>query len=242
MHLFIWTSRVVALLLIASASHAATIIGDITDRDTKLPIAGVIIQNIHSGRSLITDSTGSFSIEGNGDDLIEFVKEGFETARFRIPKGQVPGYFKIILFKTAAPLPTYEGDGLYDAYVKDSIKYHELYQSALRFEKLTGVGMIQHPFSALSKRNRQIWAFQKEYAYFQKEKFVDWVFSVPTVSMVTGLQGDSLSYFMRRFRPTYEQVHSMTEYDFYQYIRQNAVFYRTGIRPNYKPNHGRNSE
>lgn len=39
---------------------------------------------------------------------------------------------------------------------------------------------------------------------------------------------------MRRFRPSYEQLHQMTEYS-YQYIRQNATFYRTGVRSDYKP-------
>lgn len=229
-----WLSFILFFLFFFSGK-AATIIGEVSDRASNQPIAGVSIQNIHSGVRILSDSNGKFNLEGTGDDLIEFIMQGYETTRFRVPKGKLPVYFKITLLKERATLPDYTPDGLYAAYLKDSIKYNELYKSAINFEKLTGLDVIRHPFSAMSKRNRQIWAFQKEFAYFQKEKFIDLTFNAAIVSNLTGLEGDSLTYYMRRFRPSYEQLHQMTEYSFYQYIRQNATFYRTGVRPDYKP-------
>ncbi|HTN46165.1 MAG TPA: carboxypeptidase-like regulatory domain-containing protein [Flavipsychrobacter sp.] len=230
------------LLLLSLTGFSATIVGDITDFETKMPMADVFIQNIRTGIAMTTDSTGKFTVSGEGDDLIEFRKLGYEIKRFRIPKGHIPSYFKIMMQKGAIELPEYELEGLYKDFVKDSIKYQELYKTALNFEKLTGLDVIRHPMSALSKRSRKIWAFQKEFEYFQKEKFVDLTFSEAIVKQLTGLQGDSLTYYMRRFRPTYEQIHNMNEYAFYNYIKQSAVFYRTGRRPDYRPSIRRNSD
>ena len=205
-------------------------------------MADVFIQNVRTGQSMLTDSTGKFTVSGNGDDLIEFKKMGYETKRFRIPKGNVPSYFKIIMNEGAIELPEYYMNGHYKDYVKDSLKYHELYKTALEYEKVSGLDVIRHPFSAMSKLNRKRAAFQKEFEYFQKEKFVDLTFNEDIIKQLTQLDGDSLQYYMRRFRPTYEQLHAMNEYAFYNYIKNSAIFYRTGIRPDYRPSIRRNAD
>jgi hypothetical protein len=215
------------------------ITGDISDKETNVFLNDVLIENIQTGIHIVSDENGKFSIAAGSDDLLEFRKTGYKTARVRIPKGAIPPYFKIILQKSTE-LPDYTAKSTNRDWKKDSITYHNLYETYLAFEKLSGLDVIRHPFSALSKRNRQIWAFQKEYDYFQKEKFIDYTFNAELVANLTGLQGDSLNYFMRRFRPGYEQLQYMTEYTFYNYIRQSAVFYRTGIRQDYQPSINRN--
>ena len=223
------------LWLVPAQVFCATLVGDVTDMDNKRTMEGVFVQNIRTGDSFVTSTNGKFTIDGNQDDLIEFKKPGYKTIRVRIPKGTIPPYYKIIMQQGPIELPEYQLAANDKDWKKDSARFYEIYKKELEFEKITGLDVIRHPFSALSKKNRQIWAFQKEYNYFQREKFIDYAFNEKIITTITGLQGDSLQFFMRRFRPTYEQVATMNDYTFYSYIKQNAIWYRTGVIPNYRP-------
>ncbi len=213
---FSW--RIVAL--------AQSITGDVIDIADRLPITDVSIQNIHTGYTVTTDEEGKFEILATKGQLLEFRKLGFKTVRIRLPEGTIPPYFKIVMQTGPIELPEFElEDGVPD-YAKDSLEYYELYKNFLEFPELTGLDVIRHPFSAMSKRNRQIWAFQKEYTRFEQEKYVDYMFNERLVGNITGLTGDSLQYYMRRYRPSYEQLRMMNDYNFYLYIRESAEVYR----------------
>lgn len=212
---------------------AQTIKGDVLDMDTKKPVAGVSIQNIYTMLDVTTDDQGAFIIAANSGQLLEFKKPGYKTTRVRIPQGYIPPYFRILVKKgisEISPEIIAAHSNRYD-YTEDSIRYHELYKTALDFPKLSGLGAVQSPFSAMSKKNRAIWQFQDDYNEFEKQKYVDKTFNEEVISKVTGLKGDSLHYFMRRYRPSYEQLKAMNDYTFYNYIKANAYHYRTPDRP-----------
>src|SRR5690606_27953888 len=115
---------------------------------------------------IITDTTGIFNISVNPGDLVEFRKLGYKTARIRIPKGQLPNYYNIALEESFYELEEAVILGNYSSHQKDSIRNTKVYQRAIEFYKLEGIDLVQHPFDALSKRNREIWAFQKMYDYW----------------------------------------------------------------------------
>src|SRR5690606_16909788 len=116
------------------------------------------------------------------------------------------------------------------------IKYYNLYKHQLEFPKLKGYQAIQHPFSALSKKNRQIWAFQDHYAWFQQEKYIQYNFNEKLITDITGLAADSVQMYMQMFRPTYEELRSMNEYTYYNYIKRTVELYRErGIRAKMSP-------
>ncbi len=212
---------------------AQTIRGDVMDMDTKKVITGVEIQNIYTLLDITTDEQGAFIIAANSGQLLEFKKPGYKTARVRVPQGYVPPYFRILLKKGISEINQdiiLIHNNRYD-YTEDSIRYHELYKTALDFPKLSGLGVVQSPFSALSKKNREVWQFQDDYKEFEKEKYVDKTFNAELITKFTGLKGDSLRYFMRRYRPSYEQLKAMNDYSFYNFIQTNAHRYRSPDRP-----------
>lgn len=215
--------------------NAETIKGQVLDMEGKHGIADVAIQNVHTGFTTATDSAGNFTITATTEQLIEFRKLGYKTVRFRMPGGDVPSYFKIIMQNGPIELPEYKLAGGSRNYKKDSLEYYQLYKSALEFPQLNGLDAIQHPFSALSKRNRQIWAFQKEYAVFEREKYIDYTFNASLVKNLTGLEGDSAQYYLRKFRPTYEQLRGMSEYEFYDFIKETVMYFRDGLKRYYRP-------
>jgi hypothetical protein len=214
-------------------SAAENITGEVVDHTRKKGLGNVTIVNIYSSAGTLTDSGGRFKIMANKGELIEFRKLGYNTVRIRIPQGNVPPYFKIVMQHGPIELPEHAIAGQTKDWKTDSLRYYQLYKNALEFPELTGLDIIQHPFSAMSKRNRQIWAFQKEYAWWEQQKYIDYTFNEKLVAGLTGLKGDSVQRYMRLYRPTYEELRSMSEYTFYDYVKQSVDLFRHGRK--YKP-------
>jgi hypothetical protein len=196
--------------------------------DDKHALADVSIENIYTSQKLMTDDKGAFAIGATGGQLLEFKKPGYKVVRVRIPKGFIPSYFMIIISKGLADIKDMNiaATNRYN-YKSDSIRYHDLYAHELDFPKLTSFDMIAHPFSALSRRNREIWQFQEDYDAFEQEKYVDRTFNESIIGKFTGLTGDSLHYYMNRFRPGYDQLRGMNDYTFFNYIKNTARQYRS---------------
>lgn len=206
-------------------SFAKIIHGDVSDRFSYEMLGDVAIVNIHTNENASTDSHGQFMIEVENGQLLELRKPGYKVLRVRIPEGNIPPYFKLMMVQGMVDVP--EGTPYYFRdYRKDSIRYHDLYKTYLEFPQLTGLDVIRHPFSAMSKRNRQIWAFQKEYNLFEQEKYIDYTFTPKLVTALTGLTGDSVQTYLRIYRPSYEQLRSMSEYTFYSYVKNSVEAYR----------------
>jgi hypothetical protein len=220
------------LLCIARFSAVAQAIrGEVLDNEDKRPVAGVVIENIHTSLSISTDNNGSFLIAAAGGQLLEFRKPGFKTTRVRVPMGYIPSFFRIIMKKGLPVIQEVEmPPNRYD-YRRDSIRYHELYKHELEFPKLSGFDMIAHPFSAMSSRNREIWQFQEDYEEFEKEKYVDRTFNAALITKFTGLKGDSLRTYMRRYRPSYPQLRSMNDYTFFNFIKTSVKYFRNADSP-----------
>jgi hypothetical protein len=210
---------------IIPSSFALMIHGDVSDRFSYEMLGDVAIVNIFTNENTISNSHGQFSIDVTSGQLLEFRKPGYKVLRVRIPEGNIPSYFRLFMVQGMVDIP--EGTPYYFRdYKKDSIRYHDLYKTYLEFPQLTGLDVIRHPFSAMSKRNRQIWAFQKEYNLFEQEKYIDYTFTEKLVTSLTGLTGDSAKTYLRIYRPTYEQLRSMNEYTFYSYVKNSVEAYR----------------
>ena len=222
----------VFLCVLSMPVFAQTIRGDVLDMDNKQPIDNVNIENIYTSLGVSSDKQGTFLIAASSGQLLEFKKDGYKTTRVRIPQGYVPSYFRIIMKKGFSEIKDAlaNHNNRYD-YKSDSIRYHALYKTELDFPKMSGIDMIASPFSALSRQNREIWQFQEDYEAFEKEKYVDRTFTEALITKFTGLKGDSLHYFMRRYRPTYEQLKSMNDYTFYNFIKSGVYHYRNYSNP-----------
>lgn len=211
-------------LLLGQPAMAQTMKGKVYNRETNEPLTGVNIINLNTQMVFRTDSTGLFSIKVRKGQMIEFQKHNFQTAQVEINSNTSLPYYSIGLHKGAYELPevTIKGTN----FKSDSIENQEVYKWALDHYTLEGIDIIQHPFDALSKRNRQIWAFQKRFHYFEQQKFIDYVFNEELIKKITGLSGDMLSTYRRQYRPEYEQIQAWTTYQFYEYIQQTGKAFK----------------
>ena len=218
----------ISICMLSATAFSQTIQGEVLDMDTRQALAGVSIENIFNNSKVATDTTGKFLIPGNKEELLEFKKEGYKTARVRIPQSYIPSYFKIIMERGNPAVQQ-----LYAAndWKTDSFRTHELYGKELNYPKMSAVNKIEHPFDAMSKHNREIWAFQKDFDATEQQKYVDYKFNPKIITNLTGLQGDSLQAYIRRFRPTYQMVRTMDEYNLYSYIRSTVYRYRHRYSP-----------
>ncbi len=218
------------LLLLPFTGFAQSIHG-VVSTNLAGPLAEVSIVNIHSGEKLLSDAQGRFEIEAKPGQLIEFQKQGFKTARVRIGGMLVPFYRIILQPGPPAPANLNAGTG-FQTFQEDSIYYHNLFKKQINFPTLTGLRAIQSPFSALGKTNQQMLRFQREFAWIEQQKFVDYAFNEKLVKQLTGLSGDSATQYMRRYRPSYEMLRSMAEYDFFRYVKETVEIWRRQQRMN----------
>lgn len=213
----------ICLFISSSPLFALVMKGKVYDMTNNEPLANVNIVNTYTERGLTTDSTGVFTINVEPGHLIEFRRIGYKVVRIRVPFTELP-YYSIAMQEGAFDLEEVEIRG--SNYKTDSIERREIYKWAIEHYELSGLDVIQHPFDALSKRNRQIWAFQKRYEYFEKEKFVDYVFNTKLIHKVTGMDSLNIEEYKRYYRPTYEQIKIWTEYEFLEYIKESAILYQ----------------
>jgi len=225
-------------LCCVSNAFAQQIKGVVQDRENKTALIGVQLLNIYNNNTAFTDSLGNFTIAANKGELIEIRVGGYRTTRFRISQGHIPPFFKIYLDKITVLNTDRFASSELTQYQIDSIKSHELYENALDYPRMTTFEQIESPFTALSRSNQQKWKFQESYAMFEREKYIDFTFNENLVRQLTGLEGDDLKKYMKRFRPSYEALRNMSLYDYYSYIRYTAERYRKSSRPTSPRNSG----
>lgn len=216
-------------LLAVNPGHTQTIAGVILDGTTNQPVTNVTVENVYTNTGITDDSFGHFIINAEPGQLISFHKLGYKTVRVRIP-ATAPPYYKIVMSAGAFELNEIEVRDRYRNYKADSLRNYQLYKPELDFPTMSALDMINHPFSALSKKNRRIWAFQKDYSYWEQEKFIDYAFNENLITHITGLKGDSLLRYQMNYRPSYELLRQMKEYDYYRYIRETAALFRRRFR------------
>ncbi len=188
-------------------------------------LGDVLIQNIHTGQELMSGTDGSFSIGASVGQLLEFRRPGFKTGRIRIVSADVK-FYNMALETIIHELPGVAVKGLHSDFQRDSIKYHTLYKKQLNTDPVTGWRAFQSPFTALSKDNRRLIQFQQAFAFLERQKYVDYTFNERLITQLTGLGGDSVKAYARAFRPSYEALRSMKEYDLFAYIKRTAEMWR----------------
>lgn len=213
------TARFILIFLIflGNTSYALKMRGIVYERTTKKPLENVYIFNTYSQQSFLTDTSGIFELDVEKGQLIEFQKLGYKNERIRIDADKLP-YYSIAMVVGPRELEDVQIIG--KSFKMDSIIDRETYKWAIDHYKLEGMDVIAHPFDALSKSNRQIWAFQKHFDYFEKEKYIDYVFNTSLIQKITPIDSADIVDFKRIYRPSYDQIKAWNTYEFYEYIKR----------------------
>ena len=214
------------LFLTLKSQAQTTMLGDVKDFANNDGLDNVNVRNIYTLQGMTTTKNGTFHVEIKKGELVEFSKLGYQTLRIRISNEKEPSYYKLVMKKTPIELREVDIRGKPLDFKKDSIRYREVYDIVLRKEKQEEIDMRSMPLAMLSKKNREEWAFQKMYAAWEEEKYIDMTFNERLVHKITYLEGDSLEEFMRLFRPSMAFLRSASEYEYLDYIRHCYMMYK----------------
>jgi hypothetical protein len=224
---FIQILMIALITLTTQWAYAQTNIkGEVRDMANNSLMENVNIKNIYTQQGLTVQSDGQFTIPVKKGELIEFTKVGYQTVRVRILSEKEPEFYKIIMNKAPIELREVDIRGKPLDYKKDSIRYRKTYDIVMRKEHKDDVDMRSMPLAMLSKKNRQEWAFQEMYAQWEQEKYIDFVFNDKLVSRITYLQDEDLKTFMRLYRPQYEFLRNVSEYEYLDYIKSCYYHYK----------------
>ncbi len=221
------------LLLLCSSAllRAQNIQGVVTDMDG-VPLVAVAVSNKTRGQVTMSDADGRYTLAAHKDDNLEFTYLGYYSVSMKMPEeGNI--FRRISMKKKLFSLDEVViGPGWTD-YQKDSIERRKTYKFALDRKKESSVFS---PATAIadnfSQKAKQRWRFQKNFAKWEDQKFVDTRYTPEEVSELTGLQNDSLAAFISAYPMPSDYARTATDLEIKMWIKYN---YRTWIKKPFVP-------
>lgn len=215
--------------LILGNAQDVEVKGIIYDFSQKNPLEAVSVMSTR-GTGTITDVYGRYSIWVRATDSLFFSYQGRETGKYPILKMEDARQFNMALHVQVYALPNvivrppnYQMDSLMNR--MDYAKYFD-YRKPNPLKNInvgpTGVGMDPNEIINMFrfKRNRSLASLQRRLVTEEQDKYIDFRFNKKFVNKLTGMQGEDLAFFMRKYRPPYDFVAITNQLEFGYYIQQ----------------------
>src|SRR5699024_2236736 len=226
-----------SLLSISIFSSAQqTIQGKVTNAATGEPLYSVVVLNKKSGNSTYTDTLGLYQITLNKGDSLTFHHFGFHTKKYKITPSQNHITQNVALVPKTNRLHTLEVQGK-TKYEIDSLKRIQTFRHYLNLAPPQfidknahydgGFGLVFHPFTYFSKEAKRKRRFKKMFQQHEKQAYINSRYTRQLVHKTTDLQGDSLTKFMNKFRPSYRFTRKAKDLEFQSWILKH---YKKWIR------------
>jgi hypothetical protein len=227
----------IILLFLALQSKAQkTLSGVVMDLERSEPVPYVTLTNLRTDIATQAGAKGAFSLEAKAGDRIKINRLGVESTVFTVTEEMFNSYQRIIVQYSIGTLAEVDVTAL-TPYQRDSLYRDSLYRPTLAREKdkaevvITPVGiLITNPFSSwvqyLVPKTRQKWKFQKNFAKWEEQKFVETVYTPELVSSITGLKGDSCAYFMNAYPIPVQMARTAKETELKSWIKANYLDYK----------------
>lgn len=209
-------------------SQDKTVDGIVFDKESKDRIATVIVHNITAGTSVFNNLKGEFTIAAQTGDVLVFSRAEYHSDTLKVQNN-----FHLAVYM--APLAirlrevTVHDTALTPAKRLAATK-HEFskaygplaYNDYLSTSPGSGAGLsIDAIYNSLSKSGRNAERLREIIQTDYEQNAIDYRFNRTYVGKITGLTGEKLTAFMRRYRPGYYTVSTANEYEFVAMIRNN---------------------
>ncbi|RYE27212.1 MAG: hypothetical protein EOP42_19555, partial [Sphingobacteriaceae bacterium] len=199
--------------------------GIIFDQNTKERIARVLVSNNRTKANTFNNLKGEFKIAAQLNDVLIFSKTGYFNDTVKITSLQsLPVYLKrssIVLREVTIKDSVLNAQKKLEATKQE---FNRIYGSIADKDLLTvgangaGIG-IDALYNMLSRRGRNATKLRGIIDRDYKANVVDARFNPIIVGAITGLKGEQLTNFMYRYRPDYNMVVFLNDYDFIAYIK-----------------------
>lgn len=210
------------LLLLPLSVFSQNLSGIVIDDYSGNPLYPVTIVNLSTQQSTYSNSDGSYSIRAMAGQTIAFSYIGYEHVEYTVAPGASNTNVKIKMYSTSYQLRELIVRPKYTPYQIDSIENKRTYAPAL---SLPHSNPIASPVSfiaeKLSSRSKQIFRFQKNLKEWENQRFIDTRYTPQLVSSLTGLEGDSIGYFMNAYPIDYKYARAATDLELKMWIKYN---------------------
>lgn len=199
--------------------------GIVFDQSTKERIARVFVINTRTKANSYNNLKGEFTVNIRLNDVLIFAKTGYFNDTVKVIALQtLPVYLKrssIALREVTIKDSALSAEKQREANKKEfSQAYGALANKDLLTVGSNGAGIgIDAIYNMLSRRGRNATKLREIIDRDYKAKVVDNRFNPIIVGGITGLKGEQLNSFMYRYRPGYNLVVMLNDYDFISYIK-----------------------
>ncbi len=199
--------------------------GIIFDHSTKERIARVFVTNLRTKANTYNNLKGEFTVTVRLNDVLIFTKTGYFNDTVKITALQsLPVYLKrssIVLREVTIKDSALSAE---KQLIATKREFSQIYGSIANKDLLTvgsngaGIG-IDAIYNMLSRRGRNATKLREIIDRDYRAKVVDSRFNPLIVTTITGLKEPQLTNFMYRYRPDYNLVVMMSDYEFISYIK-----------------------
>ncbi|MDQ6903103.1 MAG: carboxypeptidase-like regulatory domain-containing protein [Bacteroidota bacterium] len=226
------------LWLPQNVSAQITVSGTVFDSTKLYVVPGVNVSST-SGLTTITDSLGAYHINVSENDSLSFFYRGKSTIKFPVKAMGTYNSFDISLHvRVSAKYKLLQSVTVFaDNYHRDSAENRMEYSKIFNFEKPrisssyedggpAGIDLDQLIGMFNRRKNKANLAFQNRLVDNERDRYVNYRFSPKVIQRVTGLSGDTLLKYRKRYMPSYDFVVSSTLAQFYAYILNTSYAFK----------------
>lgn len=216
---------IVFILTASISSRAQLLKGTVMDAKTDVPVSGATIFNLSQHIYKKASYTGQYSIIAMAGDSIVYSSAGYRADTIRASEELLRSGMDIGLQSMPVTMDTVTIRR--DSYAEDSIRRRNDYAHFYKLRQpgilsgerpATGFGLSLSPFTYFSKEAKARRRFKKQLQHIEEQAYIDYYFSPSYVHRVTGLTGERLYLFMRKYRPSYSFARQASAADLLSYI------------------------
>lgn len=195
------------------------------------PLQNVQVKDLNTGRSVHSDASGYFEISVKAGNTLELSSLQAASQKIVIDMKMFAAIQQIVIRNKVTELPEAVVTGK-TPYQIDSIERYERYRIPLSHKKDTAkvlispIGLIiDNPVSSwmqyIAPKTKMKLKFQKNFQQWEEEKYIASKYDSAVVKKITGLNNDSLAWFMNAFPLSYEMARLSNAEGIEYWIRAN---------------------
>jgi hypothetical protein len=195
------------------------------------PIEHVKVMDMNSQISATSDADGYVAIYAQPGHELQIQRMGISTKKLIVTERMLKAIQVVFVSYDRQQMDTFELVGK-TKYQLDSIERAERYTRALSHQKdkpeliiAPGALIITNPISSwmqyIASTTRAKFKFQNRFLEWERQKYIETKYRPQLVASLTGIQGDSLAWFMNAFPMTYDMARYQAEIVIKSWIKSN---------------------
>lgn len=208
--------------------------GKITDKETGFPLYPVMVTNLITRESILSDENGHYSIPAKEGEYVAFTFISYKAQQKKMPFSFGTAEINIQLQSTSILLDEATISSL-TKYQKDSLLRKQNFARPLAAQHASFMSPVSAFAELFSKKSRQTFAFQEHFHKTETQLFIDSRYTEELVQKLTNLHGDTLAHFMNAHPMPYDYSRTATDLELKMWIRDHYKEYMAKQQYKYIP-------